>query len=216
VAERCIDDNPNYRRQSNFNPYVPQNPISAMIEVAQIKQQKYDERYIWIQERINELYNLKNIFFSSENLPPDYDVISTREKYWKYTVDYAESIKEADLADDYIFRSIQTRFDEIEDYYYESINFILAQKRSESTLSSSILNKTIMPTENSYLYYTTFDNPDFEVPLRSGPKMSYPEIYKCPIDEIVYVLDKSDVNYYKVKVNGRIGYIAKGFLTRKQ
>ena len=67
-----------------------------------------------------------------------------------------------------------------------------------------------------YLYATTFNDPPFEVPLRSEPKVTSYEIYKCPKDAIVYVIDNKRDVFYKVKVDGFKGYISKNFLMRKE
>lgn len=51
-------------------------------------------------------------------------------------------------------------------------------------------------------------------PLRKAPSYSSKTIYNCPKNAQVEVLDNSREMYYKVKVNGYTGYIAKGHLEK--
>jgi clan AA aspartic protease (TIGR02281 family) len=66
-----------------------------------------------------------------------------------------------------------------------------------------------------YKFITTFDNPPFEVPIRSEPNLDSQEIYRCPKNATVYVINKIGENFFKVSVNGYTGYLTKGFLKRK-
>ena len=66
--------------------------------------------------------------------------------------------------------------------------------------------------DNKYIYQTTFNNPPIKVPLRKGPDIESKEIYSCPKDAIVYVIDDTGETYIKVEVNGKIGYLSKLFL----
>ncbi len=67
----------------------------------------------------------------------------------------------------------------------------------------------------SYEFKTTFDSPPSELPLRSKPSFSSEEIYLCPKDAFVYVIDSSvNEHYWKVYVDGYIGYLAKGHLKK--
>lgn len=69
--------------------------------------------------------------------------------------------------------------------------------------------------DGPYKFKTTFDAPPFEIPLRELPDVSSEEIYKCPKNSIIYVIDNSDTNFFKVYVNGYTGYLSTGFLKRK-
>ena len=42
---------------SQFNSYVPQNPVRAMRDVGIYKQRLYEERSNWIQQKIYSLNN---------------------------------------------------------------------------------------------------------------------------------------------------------------
>jgi len=65
-----------------------------------------------------------------------------------------------------------------------------------------------------YKFETTFNNPAFNVPLRSEPNINSRELYQCPKWATVYVIDDSGEIFYKVSVDGRIGYLSKGFLKK--
>ena len=65
-----------------------------------------------------------------------------------------------------------------------------------------------------YKYKTTFDNPTFEIPLRAEPNIMSRELYSCPKDAKVYVLNKSDEVYYKVSVDGYTGYVSSAALKK--
>lgn len=67
----------------------------------------------------------------------------------------------------------------------------------------------------SYKFKTTFNDPPFEIPLRKLPDVSSEEVYECPKKSIIYVIDNSDNNFFKVYVNGYTGYLSTGFLKRK-
>jgi serine/threonine protein kinase len=63
-----------------------------------------------------------------------------------------------------------------------------------------------------YRYKTYFDNPPFEVPLRSHPDINSDEIYRCPINSAVYVIEMPKAIFIKVHIDGHDGYISKKFL----
>jgi hypothetical protein len=65
-----------------------------------------------------------------------------------------------------------------------------------------------------YKYKTTFNKPAFEPPLRSKPSIESSEIYKCPKDAAVYVIENDNPIFAKVFINGYKGYLSKGFLKK--
>tara|TARA_R100000306_G_scaffold62450_2_gene70353 strand:- start:1112 stop:3817 length:2706 start_codon:yes stop_codon:yes gene_type:complete len=87
--------------------------------------------------------------------------------------------------------------------FKEKNNFILNSKQAEP------------PNDLYYKYKTKFENPPFEIPLRSSASAGGLEIYKCPKNADVYVIDKTTDNYFKVYVNGNVGYVTKNYLVRK-
>lgn len=66
-----------------------------------------------------------------------------------------------------------------------------------------------------FKFVTTFNSPPFEIPLRKVPNFNSEIVYKCPKDSFIYVIDNSKSDFYKVSVNGNIGYLTTGFLLRK-
>lgn len=65
------------------------------------------------------------------------------------------------------------------------------------------------------VYETGFDNPSMLPPLRETPSLEGILIYSCPRNARVCILEKSSGIYYRVRVNGRVGYVSKGFLISK-
>lgn len=68
-----------------------------------------------------------------------------------------------------------------------------------------------MKKSGKYLFTTVFNDPPFEISLRKAPKGKSRVIYKCPKNALVNVIEISDDTYYKVNVNGHVGYITKSF-----
>lgn len=94
------------------------------------------------------------------------------------------------------------------DYVYDN------NERSTYTSTNNYSSKESVYNGN-YMFSTSFDKPPFEVPLRSEPNVNSREVYKCPINATVYVLDNSGEFYFRVYVNGYTGYLSKRFLKRK-
>ncbi|AYA37835.1 SH3 domain-containing protein [Hymenobacter oligotrophus] len=68
---------------------------------------------------------------------------------------------------------------------------------------------TVVEKSNvKYKYRTHFDSP-IGVPLRSAPHIDADQVYLCPLTSIVNVIEDNNPRYYKVSVDGRIGYVAK-------
>ncbi|KAA6345149.1 hypothetical protein EZS27_007263 [termite gut metagenome] len=65
----------------------------------------------------------------------------------------------------------------------------------------------------NYKFVTTTRN---KVPLREWSNVNSPEIYQCPQNATVYVIDNSGDVYFRVHVNGYTGYISKGYLNRQR
>ncbi len=67
----------------------------------------------------------------------------------------------------------------------------------------------------THIYKTTLENFLIDAPLRELPTPSSLEIYRCPIDATIYVIENEDERFCKVYINGYTGYISKGFIKRK-
>ncbi len=94
------------------------------------------------------------------------------------------------------------------DYVYES-------NTSNNNYNSNTYSSNESYYNGQYKFQTTFDNPVFEVPLREQPNVNSIEVYKCPKNATVYVIDNTGETFFKVYVNGYTGYLSKGFLKRK-
>ena len=88
-------------------------------------------------------------------------------------------------------------------------------KKEENNIITSESINSEPPNDLYYLFRTKFDNPPFEIPLRNSPSIGGIELYKCPKNASVYVIDNSKSTYYKVYVNGYTGYVTKNYLVRK-
>jgi hypothetical protein len=115
------------QRMVKFNEYISQNPVDAMVAVGMIKQATYDARKDWIQQRIDALSDLSKTLFNEQSLPININAISTRESTWQKVVIYVNSIRSSDFADNYQFSSIQTNFNKLEKYFYDTYNEIVSQ-----------------------------------------------------------------------------------------
>lgn len=111
-------------------------------------------------------------------------------------------------------------FQEIMTYKTLIPNKSIRPDYSNNSTANNSNNNTLKSTNNTeytsyYKFKTTFDNPTFELPLRSEPNVNSREIYKCPKNATVYVIDNSGEIFFKVHVNGYRGYVSKGHLKRK-
>jgi len=91
---------------------------------------------------------------------------------------------------------------------------------SKNTLQNVVKNSSYTNNSNSYngsssyKFQTAFDNPLFNVPLRMEPNVNSKEIYSCPKNSTVYIIDDSRTTFYKVRVDGHVGYVSKSLLKR--
>jgi clan AA aspartic protease (TIGR02281 family) len=81
-------------------------------------------------------------------------------------------------------------------------------------------SNTYHQTDHEYARYhkfkTTFDKPPFDLPLRDQPGLAGRELYKCPQNATIYVIDNSGEEYFKVYVDGYTGYLRNYWLKRKR
>lgn len=124
-SQRRNDDNNSSSNASSnppkFNPYVSQIPVDAMTRVGVTKQQKYDTRTNWVQERIYKLTDLITSLFTQQNLP-GIAIESTRNIYIIKIRDYVGSIYGADYTNDYQFNNIVDGFQSVENEIYRGYN----------------------------------------------------------------------------------------------
>ena len=94
-------------------------------------------------------------------------------------------------------------------YSYQGNNnsspFISNSNKSESS------SKRSSPPPSIYKYKGVV-KAGFNPPLRETPSINAKELYQCIVGEEVYVLDNTQELYYKVDVNGRVGYLSKSFI----
>ena len=81
---------------------------------------------------------------------------------------------------------------------------------------NKIVEQKNLAKPSSYKFETIFDNVLFEIPLNEEPSAISREIYSCPKNSVIYILDDTGETFYKAFVHGNIGYINKGFLKKKK
>jgi len=99
----------------------------------------------------------------------------------------------------------------------------LAKKRALKTNSADYSNNTPSPKTRTSQYQSSSEKEDYlyitTIEISGGSLRNYPdsdsnEIYNCPKGATVYVLSKVYDKYYRIKVNGYVGYIFKNYLTK--
>ena len=65
---------------------------------------------------------------------------------------------------------------------------------------------------SGYIYKTTFDDVSFKPTLYSRPNVNSSKVYSCPKNATIYVLETSEGEFYRVRVDNRIGYLSKVWL----
>jgi hypothetical protein len=118
-------DNLLNQKVASFNRYVPQNPVEAMRVVGMIRQQKYDARKEWIQQKIYQFEYLRNSLFNVENFPVGFDTFTHKNNLRNTLLEYIADISAYDYGDDYVFRNIQIELNNIENYHYTYYNSIV-------------------------------------------------------------------------------------------
>jgi hypothetical protein len=199
TAQREADDNNSSSQRATranppkFSPYVPQLPIDAMVNAGISRQRIYDQRYAWIQSRIDGLINFiyENV---NENNLPSIKIENAREWLKEDLIKYVNSynVKSSDFADNYQFQNIVNNLNIIERNIASKYETLLLNKRKEeialiksqeneekkSLQNQQEKNVTIPSTFNSYL--------DKEIGT-----------YSCKI--FLFKLNKEDKRYYSGK-----------------
>ena len=198
VAGRCKDDNPYYSPPIQFNPYVPQIPSVA-----------YDPDYIAArnqreQEQAEAIATLVVLAVQgiASLISPTPEGIARREARREIRHDKQKS------------REINKIIRQNTKYIKKTNKYRVSHHDPQTTYLDNNSKPEYVPNDNSgkYLFTTVFNDPPFEIPLRIAPKVTSREIYKCPKNALVNVIEISDDIYCKVNVNGHVGYITKSFL----
>jgi hypothetical protein len=111
-----------------FNQYVPQLPVDAMVNVGIYKQQLYESRSNWVQ---NEIYRLQKIvmkLFNEKTMPPNFDAVDFRKQLWDKFTEYINSISRVDFADNYQFNSVKNSINSYENWFYENYNNVIRRQ----------------------------------------------------------------------------------------
>lgn len=137
----------NLNKIPKFNNYVSQNPVEAMRIVGMYKQQKYDIRTQWTQERINQLSNLIVELFN-EQVVKNFSINELRKNEYDKIKKFSNSISTIDFADDYQFNSVKDGFNQIENVIYNNYNMIIkfeneikAKEQSQVTKNNPDINR---------------------------------------------------------------------------
>jgi|GEM_PF-1468825 hypothetical protein len=103
---------------------------------------------------------------------------------------------------------------DVKNYFTREYNRIINYVNSISdtkTYTDSYQNSTKNRT-SSTSFETRFISESIDIFLREEPNVMSKEVYKCPKNAVVKVIDTSNEKYYKVIVNGYSGYVRSGFL----
>jgi len=109
----------------------------------------------------------------------------------------------------YIKRIDFNNKNKIERYQVEDIEKILS-KNEDPQLDKRITKS--VPT--NYLYRTSLKYTPGP-PIRKEASIDSKEIAEFPTNKLIYILERTNIGYYKIYVNGITGYMSKGYLTRQ-
>jgi C-terminal processing protease CtpA/Prc len=137
---------------SQYNKYVPQNPINSMRNVGIDKQKKYDVRKDWIQKRVNNLVGIIDNLITMESFPNE-NISHHRNFLVEKITEYNTSIGYADFADDYQFSLIQKNYNNLEDYYYKYFNYLISKKDSQIGKIGIVMDKVNGQIQISEIIY---------------------------------------------------------------
>lgn len=186
--KRKADDNNSSSQRATrtnppkFSPYVPQLPISEMVNAGISRQRSYDQRYAWIQSRISSLINAIYDNVTEDNFP-SLNIEASREYLKRDLHNYVNSynVRSSDFADNYKFQNIVNNLNIIERNIATKYETFLLNKRNEeekSLQSQQEKNVTISSSFNSYF----------------NKKIG---TYSCTIYH--FILNKEDNRYYSEK-----------------
>lgn len=195
-----------------FNNYVSQQPVSAMIAIGMLKQRKYDARVEWMQNKMTNLVGVLRTLYQDF---PEQDKIIKNE-----TGNLVKKLKPysaSDFADDNVFKQIQYIFNSVERSCYNNYNYLVTQQNeiysmeNEVEYSGQKATKPLKPTVNENIPRTqsvVSYAPIFKTyNLTDSDKIGYAK------DNKVEILEKYNDNIYKVKCDGVVGYMAKTWFT---
>lgn len=206
------------QRIVKFNEYISQNPVNAMVAVGMMRQAKYDARKDWIQQRIDGLAELKNSLYNEQTLPNSINAKATNQAYWQKAVDYIYTIRGYDFADDYQFGTIQTNFNRIERYFYDSYNQIISMNLQKETQSSE--KESSFPDSRENVSTNNYQETDYEknytgivevntcCDILDKPNQIKGKRIEMACDGKVKIISKINKDFYKVEYKSTMGYIS--------
>ncbi|WP_396141496.1 hypothetical protein [Flavobacterium sp.] len=119
------DDNSNNNAQSynypQFSKYVSQTPVDLMVMQGINLQRKFDSRATWLQNRIDELGGLYERFFINQNFQKT-NIENVKMYVKSEHVEFINSLRGADLGNDYIFNNIVNELNSIIENTYKNYN----------------------------------------------------------------------------------------------
>lgn len=202
-----------------YNPPVPKfNPYISQIPSGMTAQQYAEARAASIAQKNNSnrelvvaLANVLEMLFSKKDKTNDKaEQIKGFSKIIKKTNQETEKIEKQNKK---LQNNNSNNNSSKESYFDGKYKFQTTSDNNNNSNNNSLKNSDY---DGKYKFQTTFDNPVMEVPLREQPDASSREVYKCPKNAIVYVIDNSGTTFIKVNVNGYTGYISKGWLIRQE
>jgi len=176
--------------------YDLHNPTRAMLK------EKYEQIWQFTAQPKNEILEITKVEKNTYDLTTLYS--------------YYDLDKEQTFYNKFIIRFILAYDGKITKTYglgSESINSF-PETNSENQISSS---SNSSENQNYYGYYkfqTTLQYPNGRNIIRVEPNVNSEQVYSCPGNAKIYVLDNNGRFYFKVHVNGHTGFISKVLLKR--
>ena len=142
---------PNYK----FNDYIPQVPVDAYANAALNRQRIYDANVKWVQERMDDVYEL-NVTLLSQLSPNYSNAIS------KGIRDFIKSAQSSDFSLPSVVNQIKAMLSEKERQIYqeykrsieEANSVVVDLKENISNNKSQLITRRIRPSiENAHVFY---------------------------------------------------------------
>lgn len=175
----------------------------------------YDFMYDKMSEHLSK--NIENSYFS--------DVKYICENFWyknnlsNYYLGLS-NYRQGDLKEAKKYFK-KTKNNPLAEMYLETINSINKSSSENTVLKTP---KKVTPTTpkstdiytGKYQYQTSFNNPPFKIILTEKANINSNEIYICPSNSSVFVIETFDEIFSKVYVDGYIGYLPTKVLKRQK
>jgi len=187
--------------QPGSSTYTPQ---FVPVDYTQLQKTLEQRQSLYDKNRAHTDYLLDWILDAKLNTDEE-QFLSDLDRYYKIlrTLDGKDFSKAS-----YALRVITL---EIKETTYEYNKRMKKNKENKEKRELSTHNENV----GNYKFIATFDGTFNGLPLREHPDPYSKDIYLCPDDAVIYVIEESGDSYFKVHVNGHTGYLSKLFIKKK-